>query len=291
MWSKFEYLKPSALSEAFDLLSRYGEDAKILAGGTDVFVNMKNRTIRPRYVVDIKGLSGLDQIKSENGQLKIGGLVTVNALRESKIIQEKAEILMEATEKMGSVQTRNRATVGGNICNAAPGADITIPLLAMDATVNIASSSGVKTVALEEFFTGPGKTILKPGEIVTEIIVPEKPPHTGRVFFKHQHRDAMALAILNVAISLTLLDNGACKDVKIILGAVAPTPIRAKQAENALMNQQVNDQTIQKAADIASTEITPRRGSIRATPEYRVELTKVMVRRTLKRAAEKAREV
>jgi len=287
LWSNFEYLKPQTLEEAYSLLSRYGSDAKVLAGGTDLMVNMRKGLMKPKYVIDIKGIVGLDQVRYEDSQLKIGSLVTLTTLQRSKLIMEKADILKEATRKMGSVQTRNRATVGGNICNAAPGADTVTPLIAMDARVSIIGSERMRTLPLEEFFTEPQKTVLKPDEILTEILVPDAPPRTGRAFFKYQHRAAMALAIINGGISMTLSEDGLCQNVRIALGAVAPTPMRAKQAEKTLENQRVDEQTIGKAADVASQEIRPRKDSIRASPEYRVELTRILLRRALKNAAEK----
>jgi len=176
---EFEYFKPSTLSEAMSLLAQYKGKAKILAGGTDLLIQMKQRNLTPEYLIDIKNISELDYIKhNENEGLKIGALVTHSSLVNSEVIQEKYDFLVEASLAVGSVQTRNKGTVVGNICNASPSADTIPSLLASDASLKLISSKGARIVKVEEFFVSPFKNILKETELVTEIQVPKLPSHS-----------------------------------------------------------------------------------------------------------------
>ncbi len=282
------YFQPKTVAEAVSLLANYAEQAKILAGGTDLLVLMRNRVLKPVCIVDITRIPGLDFISCQNGNgLRIGALATVRAVESSSVIKDKYLALYEAAQKMGSIQVKNMGTVVGNICRASPAADTVPPLLALDAEVNIAGSNENRMVLLESFFIGPGETVLKHDEIVIEIVVPEPPPGTGTAFLRAT-RVAADLAKVNVATRLTI-KNGACEDARIALGGVAPTPIRAKKAEEVLKGQKLGDTVMKQAEEAAAAEIKPI-DDVRSTAEYRKELSKVLVRRALQLSQQRAQE-
>ena len=287
MWREFEYLKPITLQEACSLRLRYGEDARIMAGGTDLLVKMKQRIENPKYLIDIKGISGLDEIYYEaNRRLRIGALVTLRTLETAEIVRKKFDIIAEAARTVGSVQVRSKGTTGGNLCNASPAADTAIPLIAMDAAVEICGLKGTKTMPLESFFEGPGKTTLKQDELLTEILVPEPPPNAGRAFAKHGIRNLMEIAVASVAVSIEFTDR-ICKRARIALGSVAPAPIRAIDAEEVLVGEEFGDELVEKAAETAAKEIRPI-SDIRSSAEYRRRVTRVLVRRALTEALRRA---
>jgi carbon-monoxide dehydrogenase medium subunit len=213
--------------------------------------------------------------------------VTSRAIEISPVVQEKYPGLAQAVRDLGSIQVRNRATVVGNICRASPSADTLPPLIADGASARIYGPGGERVVLLEEFFTGPGRTVLKPDELVTEITIPPPPPRTGRIYIKHGRRKAMELATVGVAISLTL-EGDTCREIRIALGAVAPTPIRARRAE-ALLRDQVIDERLADAAARAARDESRPIGNVRASAEYRREMVEVLTRRAIGQAMETLR--
>lgn len=279
------HLRPKTIAEAISLMAEHGEGAKVIAGGTDLINLMRTQVFMPEYIIDISGL-GLDYVKydDEDG-LRIGALTTLSAMQLSKVVKERYLLLHEAVCQMGSAQTRNRATVGGNLCRAAPSADTASPLLALNAKVKIAGPGKTRIISLDRFFIGPGKTVLKGNEILTEIQVPKLPVGAGTAFLKAT-RVAIDLAKVNVASVVTVKD-GVFDEVRIALGAVAPTPIRARQAEEALRAKQIEDRLIDQAAEIAAGE-TKCISDLRAPADYRKELTGVLVRRVIKVAIARA---
>jgi len=190
--------------------------------------------------------------------------------------------LAQAARELGSIQVRNRATIVGNICRASPSADTLPPLIADGATVKMFGPAGERTVPLEGFFTGPGKTVLAPGELVTEIAVPPPPPRTGKHYLKHGRRKAMELATVGVAVSVTL-DADTCRQIRIALGAVAPTVIRARQAEDTLRGRALDGAAIEAAAQIAMGECRPI-SNVRGSAEYRREMVGVLTQRAIRQA-------
>jgi carbon-monoxide dehydrogenase medium subunit len=280
---RFEYLAPATLAEAISLLARHKGRARIIAGGTDFVPKLKRREIgAPDYVVDLKGIPGLDQIKQDAGGLTIGALVTIGAVETSPIIQEKFAILAQAARSMASPQVRNRGTIAGNICNAVPSADSAPALLTLGAKLKLISHKGARTVGIEDFFTGPNRTALNDDEILQEIHIPHPPPKSKGVYLKLSPRRAMDLAIVGVAAVVTAQD-GICKDTRIALGAVAPTPIRAGKAEAVLKGQKFDDNLIEKAAKAAAGQSRPI-DDHRASAEYRRDMVEVLVRRAIKQA-------
>ncbi len=285
----FEYFEPTTLTETVALLGQYNGRASVLAGGTDLLVEIKEKIRRPDYVVNIKKLPGLNQLTyDELAGLKIGALVTTRAVETSPLVRANYPALAQAASELGSIQVRNRATVVGNICRASPSADTPPPLIAAGASVRLFGPAGERVILLEDFFTGPGQTVRARDELLVEISVPPPPPHTGRVYLKHGRRKAMELATVGVAVSLTL-DQGRCREARIVLGAVAPTPIRARQAEAALAGAVIDGHLIEIAAQTAMNESRPI-SDVRSSAGYRREMVRVLTGRALSRALELAKE-
>ena len=285
--NEFEYLRPRSLAEAISLLGKYGNKAKVLAGGTDLLIDMKLLRKRPEYLGDITGINELKGITSNEKELRIGAITLLSEIGNSRLIQDRYAALFEATSEMATTQIRNLATIGGNLCNASPAADTAPPLIVLEAKAEIASQSGIRTVPLEEFFTGPGETVLTAGDILTAILIPAPAQHMGTSFIKIS-RTASDLAILNVAVAL-ITDNNTCREVRIALGAVAPTPIRAKKAEDILTNRELTQDTIEKAASTVTEEIKPI-SDVRSTSDYRRDVAAVITKRALLRAYERSKK-
>jgi carbon-monoxide dehydrogenase medium subunit len=284
---RFEYFEPATLAEAVALLGRANGKASVLAGGTDLLVEIREHLRRPASVINIKQIPGMATLDYDAGRgLRFGALVTSRTIELSPIVQEKYPGLAQAVRELGSIQVRNRATVVGNICRASPSADTLPPLIADGASARIHGPGGDRVVRLEDFFTGPGQTVLRPDELVTEITVPPPPPRTGRTYIKHGRRKAMELATVGVAVSLTL-DRDRCREVRIALGAVAPTPIRARRAEAMLQGQTLDARLVADAARAARDEARPI-GNVRASAEYRRQMIEVLTRRAVEQAAEMA---
>jgi len=283
MWRKFDYLHPNTLDEACKLCLQEGY--RIFAGGTDLLVKMKQGLENPRCLVDIKGIKGLDHIVYEEGVLRIGSLVTLRTLETSKIIQEKFGILSVAAGSMGSVQIRNRGTIGGNLCNASPAADLAPPLIVLGAKAKIVGCKGARTVDVKDFFIEPGVSTLQPGEVLFEVTVPET--KRENIFLKYTVSNLTEIAIANIAVSAEL-ENEMCKDVKIAMGSVAPTPLRMKKTEEVLRDRRITDELIRRAAQTASNEIQPI-SDIRASAEYRRGITKFLIKQAFESIMRRSR--
>ncbi|MBI4525003.1 MAG: xanthine dehydrogenase family protein subunit M [Deltaproteobacteria bacterium] len=282
---EFEYLSPQTLQEACGLLVQYGESAKVLAGGSDVLVKMKDGLMRPAYLVSLKKLDDLKGIRYEKGTgVVIGARATHNEIMTSSILQTKYRSVCEAAHSMAAEQIRNIGTIGGNLVNAVPSADLPPILIALFAQARIVGPIRERTIPLEEFFLGPGRTVLESGEILVEIIIPDQLT-TGSNYIKFGLRRAGALAVAGVAISMTV-SGDVCQEIRIVLGAVAPTPLRARQAENVLRGKRISRELIDEAAKIAAVEAKPI-SDIRGSIEYRRNLVAVLTRRSLKAAIEK----
>ena len=286
--SKFDYLVPKTIDEAMSLLSQHNGEARVTAGGTDLLIKMKKREVTPQYLIGLRNIPGLDYIKYDEVQgLRIGPLVTIHAVETSSVIRDKFPILAQAASGLGSAQIRNLGTVMGNLCSAVPSADMAPGLIVLGASLKIASTKGERTVAVEDFFTAPAETVLAGNELVVEVQVPSPPPHTGMVYIKHTLRAAMDLAIVGVATLITL-DGNVCREVKIGLGAVAPTPIRATKAEAILKGKPFNAELVKEAAEMACQACSTI-SDIRASSEYRDEMVRVLTRRALNQAREQVK--
>ncbi|KXG74256.1 FAD binding domain-containing protein [Thermotalea metallivorans] len=272
---QFEYLKPKTLEEASRLLVQYGEEASVLNGGTDLLVRIRDGISRPKAVVDIKGIDRLKEISfDEEKGLTIGACVNLNDMIQYPVLVEKYRILAEAAHTVGSCQVRNRATMAGNITNASPLADTATPLLVLDAMVKVFGPQGEREVSIHDFFLWVRKTCLQAGEIVTAVRIPVYKENVIGNYQKHGRRDAVDLSTVCGAV-VKIGDQ-----VRIALGAVAPTPIRAWKTEEFLKGKNLTEDVIAEAAEIALRETAPI-GDIRASKEYREEIIKVLVRRGL----------
>jgi CO/xanthine dehydrogenase FAD-binding subunit len=284
---EFEYLEPTSIQQALEWLNTHRSQARVLAGGTDLYLRLRKGVFLPDYVIDLKRVPRLDYITpNRGGGVQIGPTTLQDDVARSSLIQQLYPALAEAAGWVGAIQTRNRATVVGNLCNASPAADTAPALLSYEAQVKIASAQGERTIPLEEFFVGPGKTALQENELVAEIILPAPQPHTGAAFFRRT-RTAMDIAVVCSAAMLQL-SNGTCQNARIALGAVGPTPLRATRAEAALRGQTLTDQVVEEASRIASEEARPI-DDVRSTAEYRREMVRVLTRRSLRQAMERAR--
>ncbi len=283
---RFQYLQPLTLQEATSLLAEKDGEAKVIAGGTDLINLIRTKTIRPHYVVDIGRIPGLDHVKYDgDGALSIGALVTLRALETSNDVKQHHPVIAQAAGQLGAVAIRNVGTIGGNLCPASPAADTAPALIALRARAKIVGPSGERTVALEDFFTGPGRTVLQRGEILAEVGVPPMPPLSTAVYLKHASRGAADLAIVGVAV-LASLNGGRCRNVKIALGAVASMPIRARNAERMLEEKDINDALIEQAAEAAAAESRPIT-DVRASADYRREMVKVFTQWAIRRVVGK----
>ncbi|MBW2370306.1 MAG: FAD binding domain-containing protein, partial [Deltaproteobacteria bacterium] len=206
--NKFEYLVPRSLDEAVSMYNAHDDRAAYIAGGTDVVVKMKERKIAPGYLISLKQClaPGQPEISRETGELSLAALTTHRMIEKSSLIKRTYPILYDAVRNIGSVQIRNVATIGGNLVNAVPSADGAIPLIALDAKVNIYGAKGERSLELVHFFTGPGQTVLEKGEILTEIVIPRELPRTGSAYIKFGRRKAMELPMLGVGVLLSLAE-------------------------------------------------------------------------------------
>ncbi|MDO4565322.1 MAG: xanthine dehydrogenase family protein subunit M [Clostridia bacterium] len=271
---EFEYLKPTSLSEAIAMRVRYGDKAVILNGGTDVVIQLRERLIAPDYVIDIKGLEGMQELTFDPKEgLFIGAGVTMNAIGEDPNVKEHYPYLAEAALSVGSKQVRNRATCIGNIVNASPLCDTGTPLYVLDAKLVIAGSEGTREVPIREFITFVRRTVLGKDEIVLGIKVPYIPEAKG-IFTKIARRKEVDLS----TICGTVLKIG--KSYRLAFGAVAPTPVRLDKTEKLLEGRDLTPELIDEAAELAQTEVSPI-SDVRASKEYRLDVVKVIVRRSL----------
>ncbi|MFC2019319.1 FAD binding domain-containing protein [Chloroflexota bacterium] len=284
---RFEYLAPATIAEAVSLLVKHNGKARVIATGTDLLVKVANRSIEAEYVVDITAITGLDYIElDEKGGLKIGALATMRTLETSAELGQSYPIISQAAGNVASVAIRNIATVGGNLCNAAPSADTAPALIALTARVRLVGPDGERVVPLEDFFTGPGSTALKTGELLVEIIVSPPLPHTKGAYLKHSIRGTVDLAIVGVAVVATLEpDRRLCRDIKIVLGAVAPVPLRALEAEEVLRGKKITPALTQQCARVAAGEAHPI-SDVRASAEYRTKMVRVITERAIREATD-----
>jgi len=282
----FEFYQPASLQEASRILRESGPGGRFLAGGTDLVIAMKEKGLVPKYIVDLKRIAGLSGIHEQgDGSIAIGALTTMREIEISPLITKKYSFLSQSAAEVGSIQIRNRATVGGNMANATPSADVAPALIALNATAKITGASGDRTVPLEEYFRGPGQTVMGTDEILTEITIPKTGPRLVGEYIKFSPREMMDLAYVGVAVSYNLGDSDKkCDGVRIVLGAVAPTPIRAKRAEAALEGQVLTEALAEKVGQIAAEEAKPI-SDVRSSADYRRAMVGAMTKRALLNAA------
>jgi len=281
----FDFYQPTTLAEASRLLKDHGPGGRFLAGGTDLVIAMKEKGLVPKYIVDLKRVPGLSGIReNSDGTLSIGTLTTMYSIETSPLIRKKYPFLSQSAAEVGSIQIRNRATVGGNMANATPSADLAPSLIALNATAYIAGIAGERSIALEDFFRGPGQSAMSQGEILTEIAIPKTGPTLVGEYIKFSPRDMMDLAYVGVAVAYSLGSDKKCSGVRIVLGAVAPTPIRAKNSEALLEGQVLTESLAAKVGEEAARESKPI-SDVRSSAEYRRAMVGVMTKRALLNAA------
>ncbi len=281
---EFGYFSPTKLEEAITLLGKYGKRAVILAGGSDLLVDLKYRSAAPEYIINIKNISKITKIQETlEGGLSIGALATIARLSESQIIKKKYPSLHEATtEAFHSWQIRNAATIGGNICRSSPASDTVPPLMSYDAQVKLVGPKGQRKVRLEDFFLGVGQNVLD-REILTEIILP--PQKVSYVTaFRSLKRTSVDLCKLNCAVKV-VMKGKRFDDIRIVLGAVSPTAVRVKKAEEALRGKEASDENIENASRKVPEDISPVTDG-RSTAEYRRQVSQVVVKRLIRQAVE-----
>ncbi|HOV90806.1 MAG TPA: xanthine dehydrogenase family protein subunit M [Syntrophorhabdaceae bacterium] len=287
---RFDYEEPKDLHEACKIMAGLKDNGKILAGGTDLLVNMKKGLIFPKCLVSIGKIPGLSEIEPQNGSISIGSNLIVAKLTEFDLIKQRYSILYESAASLGSPLIRNRATIGGNIVTARPAADLPPSLIALSARIKLKNKKGERELKLEDFFKGPGETVIKKDEIMTSIIIDEPPPFSGGNYIKLGHRRALEIAIVAVASFITLdKPDGIIKDAKILLSAVAPTVIHAVSAEGALIGEKPTGKLIEKVASLASQECSPI-DDIRGGAQYRCAMVEVLTKRTLTAALKQAKK-
>lgn len=281
----FSYLTPETLKEACSLLAERGSSAKVMAGATDLIPPMKDKAIKPEYLIDLKNISELNYLEFDAAVgLKIGALTKLRTIETSDLVKEKNPAVAHAAKVVASTQVRAKGTMVGNICNASPSCDTAPILLAQGAKILVQGPEKERVIPIEKFFIGVKKTALEVGEIVTGIVIPPLAENEKAVYIKHAVRKAMDLAIIGVAVKIKV-ENGICTDAKIALGAVATTPIRAPKAEAVLIGKKLTEEVIKEASVTAMDSCNPI-SDIRASAEYRKDMIRVFTKRAIKKALE-----
>jgi CO/xanthine dehydrogenase FAD-binding subunit len=283
-----DYVRPTTIEEAVSALNRLGGKAVLLAGGTDLLPRWSKGVLeRPASIVDLKKIDVLREVSRENGQIRVGACVSVSELAAEPAIQSTAPVLAQAAGRIACPQIRNRATVGGNLCNASPAADTALPLILLDAVVELVCSDGnrisTRHVPIADFFRGPGSTVLGPAELLTCIRYEPLPENTFADWDKFGTRPSMEIAVASVGLALTCQE-GTITRARVGYGSVAPVPLRGVRAEAELVGNVLAEATIARCEDVARQEIAPIT-DVRAGEGYRREIVGVMLRRMLERAA------
>lgn len=286
---KFDYHEPATLEEALRLLSEMGGNARIIAGGTDLLVRMKLKVEKPSQLISLRKIPGFDSIiRRENHGVTIGPAVTAAELSRSELILDRFTPIALAAGRLGAPVVRNRATIGGNLVNARPAADLSPACMVLDATLKLKSMTTEREISIGEFFRGPGETAIEPNELLVSIFVETPAPWSGGAYIKLGARKTLEISMVNVAVLLTLQgQQGLIADAKIALGAVAPTPVRAFAAENYLIGRQPSAEVFREAGAIGvgmCEPITDHRG----TMEYRCLMIETLTSRALNQAYQNA---
>lgn len=285
--SEAEFHEASTLEQASELMGRWGAQAQLLAGGTNLLVDLKTDRFRTGHVISINRIAALRGISAADGGVRIGALTTINRLAASAVIRERFPALLDAAREMASPQIRNIATVGGNIAGAVPCADLPPVLAVMCASVSLWSPSGSRTLPIEAFFVGPRETVRRSDEILTEIFVPDAPARSGAAYARFGLREANAVAVAAVAAGLVLAEDGTVGEARICLSAVASKPTLVTAAESLLMGKVLDEGGLDRAAKAAVAASQPI-SDLRGTADYRRELVGIMTRRALVTAHKRA---
>ncbi len=282
------YQAPETLDAAVSLLAGARGEARVLAGGTDLLVQLRSGLIEPELVVDLKRIPEMHRISAERGGFRIGAAVSGAELGEQPELRRLWPGVVEAVELIGSTQIQGRATMVGNLCNASPAADSVPAMIAAGAIVSIAGPGGRREVPVEAICTGPGQTSLAKGEVATSVFLPARPPHSGDAYLRFIPRTEMDIAVVGAGISLTLDDAGICRAARLGLGAVAARPLLVPEGAAALIGTPVDGAALGQLATAASAACRPIDDK-RGTREYRIKVAGVLARRAAEIALERAR--
>ncbi len=286
----FEYEAPTTVADAVQLLANHNGSARILAGGTDLIDQIRLGRFAPEVVVDVKKIADLQALEISADGLKLGAATPCYRIYGDEAVCRDYSALADATKIIGGAQIQSRASVGGNLCNSGPAADSTPALIALSARAVIAGPGGTREVPVEEFCTGPGKNVLQPGELLTALVMPARPAHSGSHYLRFIPRNEMDIAVVGAGASVVLDAAGETfVSARIALGAVAATPLYAKEASELLAGKPVGDEAIE-AAMAASRKIAVPIDDMRGTVEFRKHVTGVLTRRALEKAIARARE-
>jgi carbon-monoxide dehydrogenase medium subunit len=283
------YEAPETLQAAVALLAAASGTARVLAGGTDVIVQMETDLIDPQLLVDVKKIPDLRQIAAESGGFRIGAAVPGMEIMNHAALCKAWPGVVDGVKLIGSIQVRGRASIGGNLCNASPAADSVPALIAAGAIARVIGPNGVREAPVETIVVGPGKTSLAKGEIVVSFFLPPRPAHSGDAYQRFTPRTEMDIAVVGVGVSLTLDAGGTCTAARVAVGAVAPTALLVKEAGAALVGTKLDDAALERLAKAASAACRPIDDK-RGTKEYRIKVTGVLARRTAQQALERARQ-
>ena len=286
-----DYERPINLKAALEILQNNGETTKILAGGTDILTKLRIRRELPDLLLDSKEIPELNELSyNPNSGLIVGGAVPLYKLYAHADVKKYYQSIVDSTKIIGGIPIQGRATLGGNLCNAAPSADAIPPLIVLGATASIHSLNGSREVSISEFCTGPGSTILKNNEIVVSINIPAPKQNSGAHYMRFIPRNEMDIAVVGVGTSVKLSDDGSkFEDVQVSLASVAPTPLHVTSITDYLSGKEINDENIEKAGELAKDASKPI-SDMRGTAEYRQHLCTVLTKRSLKQSIERAKE-
>ena len=279
----FEYHAPTSLDQVFDLLEQYGDDSRVMAGGTALVIQMKQRLSQPGHVIGMRRVGGLNSIESTPEGLMIGALCTQRQIENSELVAKELPLIVDTFRKVATPRIRNMATIGGGLVNGDPNQDPPPSLIALGASAVMTSKSGERVVPLEEFFIDYYETDVQPGEILTSVLVPHAPAGSGSVYLKFLPRTADDYGTVNVASVVSKEPDGTCKDVRIVLGAAGVTPIRATNAEDALRGKSLTDENIRAAAALVKDAVDPLE-DFRGSAEYKTDMAEVFARRAVEQA-------
>ena len=279
----FEYHAPTSLDQVFELLEQHGDDARVMAGGTALVIQMKQRLSQPGHVVGLKGVGSLNAIESTPEGLRIGALCTQRQIENSIVIAEDLPLLADTIRKVATPRIRNMATIGGGLVNGDPSQDPPPSLIALGASVVMTSKNGERTVPVEDLFIDYYETDVQPGEILTSLLVPKAPAGSGSVYLKFLPRTADDYGTVSVASVVSKDQNGSCKDVRIVWGSAGVTPIRATEAEDALRGKPLSDENIRAAAALVKDAVDPL-DDFRGSAEYKTDMAEVFARRAVEQA-------
>jgi len=279
--NQFKYISPKTKEEVLEILKQEKSEACIVAGCSNVLPYIKDKIISKKLLVDISGIEELNYIKKSEGKLCIGAATTISDLINSKIIREECNILYQAAEQFADPTIRNSATIGGNLADASPAADVAPPLLVLDAVLEVENMDAKREISLKNFFVGVRKTVLHDDEMITSIKIKDDSINKNGYFIKLGLRQAMAISLATVALILEV-EKDKVADVRIAMGSIAPTPLRLIKIEEFLKNKKINDELIEEAIKKVREEVKPI-GDVRASAEYRRYVSGILFKRAFKK--------